>query len=245
MYVYALTVGRNEAHRYLKEMLSNMYNFVDGHFFFDDQSDDGTLEIAKKFGCVTAQRSIYEPSFLEHEGGFRQTAWNAFEREMHPKEGDWVVVIDCDEMLVWNGIQNRHLLKHELEYLGGMNGVMIDIPEIFGFKDGVPLVRFDGLWGTIHAPRLFPYKLGGQYHMGSMGVPAVPGYVMTGPWGAIQGMYILHYGYAREEDRRAKFERYSAHTDGHAAQHVNSILSEDMQLEPWTGPYIEPWTQSA
>jgi len=47
MRIFGLTVGRNEAGRYLETMLWHMHGIVDNHFFFDDRSDDETVSIAE------------------------------------------------------------------------------------------------------------------------------------------------------------------------------------------------------
>lgn len=242
MRVFGLTVGRNEADRYLETMLWHMHGIVDNHFFFDDRSDDETVSIAEEY-CVVEVRSALDPGFIFNEGAFRGLAWSAFEDAMHPEVGDWVLVIDCDEVLVSNrqylGIANSHheSLRDAVRRSGRI-AIDLAIPEVFGYDgNNYPLVRTDQLWGTIHAPRLFAYMPGGSYFHGSYGVPAVPNYVQKGPWDSTDLISLMHYGYADSRDQLAKYQRYRGN-DGHSNRHVESIISSAMVLEPWHKPFV-------
>lgn len=242
MRLFALTVGRNERYRYLEPMLAHMKEIVDDHFFFDDQSDDGTEKLAAIAGCEVRVRSANVPGFSLNEGMFRNEAWRMFEIVMEPRIGDWVLVIDCDEFLV-SRLGGRDRIRQDVEMAilnaGGSRAINLDIPEVFGVsEEGTPLVRQDRLWGTIHAPRLFAYQPGGQYFHGPVGVPAVPSYVMSGvQWGGAPQLALMHYGYAREVDQQAKYERYNGRA-GHGDAHVQSIISPDKELTRW--PYHSP-----
>ena len=224
MKIFALTVGRNEEHRYLRPMIDNLYGVVDGHFFFDDCSTDGTRDIAWGFGCVVQERSPFICSFAENEGIFRGAAWMAFEHYMHPQLGDWVLVIDCDEFLA-----AKKTIRLD-SMIGARQAVCLNIPEVFGFdEDGTPLVRVDRLWGTIHAPLFFAYQPGGDYPQDHFGVPAVPTYVMGEGWDTTDDFALIHFGYANSADHQMKYDRYVGHA-GHSNQHVESILAPDKQL---------------
>lgn len=236
MRIFALTVGRNEADRYLAPMLRHMHDIVDGHFFYDDQSDDETVELATAAGCTVRTRADTVPSFVENEGAFREAAWNVFQAVMSPMVGDWVLVIDCDEVLVSSGMDERRTL--EAAAMQGVDAVTLNIPEVFGFDgDGCPLIRTDGAWPTIHAPRYFGYKPGGTYFHGEFGVPAVPSYAQAARRGSADTLSLMHYGYADGRDKAIKYERYSGHF-GHGHQHVQSIITKP-ELVRWGGPYVK------
>jgi hypothetical protein len=66
-----------------------------------------------------------------------------------------------------------------------------------------------------------------------MGCGSAPTYVENAKSVAARDVAILHYGYASEADRRAKYARYS-NRPGHNIRHVESILRKP-ELEPWTG----------
>lgn len=239
MSVYALTVGKNEADRYLEPMLHNTADAVDGHFFFDDQSTDDTVAIARRY-CTVSERTDDSPSFLEHEGQFRQTAWWAFETYMRVEEGDWVLAIDCDEFLVTNDdpYSAIHTAVRDARRSGQV-AVMMPVPEVFGFDgDGTPMVRTDGFWGRIAGTRLFEYRRGGKFSDKPMGCGSEPSYVGSGKHGpAPRGVWLMHYGYARPEDVAAKYERYNALAHGHADSHIQSI-PKPPGLSRWDGPWV-------
>jgi hypothetical protein len=237
MTIFALTVGHNEEHRYLRSMLANVREWTDVHFFYDDRSDDETYNIAFRSRCITYRRSLGSPSFAENEGEFRGRAWQAFEAVCTPREGDWVLVIDCDEMLVGDGRPVGEALDDVLCSVE-KGAVDLNIPEVFGFdSDGCPLVRVDGLWGTIHAPRLFTYRSGGSYFPGKVGVPAVPSYVMAAHWESTSLISLMHFGYAKEIDQIIKFNRYF-NQPGHLEAHVKSIMTDQKQLVRWEYPLV-------
>jgi hypothetical protein len=235
MKIFGLTVGRNEADRYLMPMLLHMTDVVDSHFFYDDRSDDDTAAVATWGGCCVTVRPEELQSFVQDEGDFRNQAWQAFEKAMNPDPGDWVLVIDCDEVLVHTvpGGDVGEVLRQEILW-SDKKAIDLMIPEVFGLTaKGFPLVRTDGLWGTIHAPRLFRYQSDGQYFLGDFGVPAVPTYVMGASWGQTERLALMHYGYADDRDKVAKHERY-ANGGGHNDRHVKSILGP-YTTRPWMG----------
>ena len=245
MRIIGLTVGRNEQHRYLEPMLEHMSGLLDHHFFYDDASTDDTFDIARKY-CSTWIRQPDVPSFVESEGAFRADAWRCMETYMGPQLGDWIIVIDCDEVLVCTLPYEWRSCLHLLCESAPSNVVAIDlaIPEVFGIDiDGCPLIREDRLWGTIHAPRLCRYFPGAQYYGGpGFGVPAVPSYVMGGPWESTDQIQLMHYGYARREDQSLKYERYSS-DNGHSNAHVQSIIAEDRSLVRWKTGYVKSMSE--
>lgn len=241
MRIFASTVGRDEEHRWLRRMLASCAGAFDGHFFYDDGSRDRTLEIASSAGCTTVSRPADVPSFLEHESQFRQNAWWAFEDALHPTEGDWILSIDCDEILVAAG-EPRDVLRKICGDAGAYTALLVTIPEVFGFQteaDGAetPLVRTDGYWGTIRGTRLFRYQKGGTFSGKAMGSGSEPQYAARGPFQPAVGLWLMHLGYARREDQQAKHARYSAlMTHGHNDRHIQSII-EQPTLVPWEGPW--------
>jgi hypothetical protein len=241
MRIFASTVGRNEEHRWLRRMLASCEGAFDGHFFYDDQSSDRTLELAETAGCTAVSRPPDVPSFLEHEGQFRQHAWFALEEALKPTEDDWILSIDCDEILLTAGKPDEVL--HTVCGNAGANvALLVTIPEAFNFEvtaDGreIPLVRTDGYWGTIRGTRLFRYRQGGVFSGKPMGSGSEPQYATRGPYQPAVGLWLMHLGYARRDDQIAKHARYSALMEhGHNDRHVQSII-ETPTLVPWEGPW--------
>lgn len=230
--IWGVMCVRNEAERYLADVLEWHLGFLDGVFVFDDQSTDDTVAVAQGFDDVLVEvRPDDVPSFLEHEGEFRQAGWEAFETSFQPMVGDWVLAIDADELFVAPGDERVALLdiirfaEHDKT-----RAAKLRIEEIFAVDGATPMQRIDGHWKSIGGIRLTKYdptfkfanrKLGG----GSVPVPRGPVLDATDWSGGLQ-----HFGYVRAEDRRQKYERYTAFA-GHNTDHVRSIVKAP-QLKP-------------
>lgn len=242
--VISLTVGKNEADRYLRPVLGHLTQVVDTAVFYDDQSTDSTPSIARDCGCVGLVRDDSFASFSDDEGAFRADSWKTLMATARPEEGDWVLINDCDEVLIGDMESDPALVRLallatvDLAEVQGCVAVDLHIPEVFGHQDGTPLVRTDGEWGNIHGPRLFAYRPGATFPQGRMGAPSAPLYVMGAPqhYHHTNRLSLMHYGYADPADWRMKFERYAG-VPGHANAHVQSILGEKM-VTPWGGPHI-------
>lgn len=226
---------RNEGDRYLAHVL-DWHSFLDGVFVYDDQSTDDTVACAREWGASQViERTNDVPSFMQHEGEFRQAAWEQFEISMHPQLGDWVLSIDADEF--WEPAYGspRERLDDAVcvAKAGDSNGVTLNVVEVFDVdREGKTWRRTDGFWGTITATRLFAYQLGGRIANREMGCGSVPTYVSTAGHPTTTGA-LVHYGYATPDDRQAKFLRYSNHrNNGHNPQHIASIIEQ---------PFLTPW----
>lgn len=236
--VLCLTVGRNEADRYLAQMLENTAGFADAHFFYDDQSTDDTAVIAKSFCTEVITRPSSVPPFIENEGAFRQAAWDAFNETLNPHTGDWVLSIDCDEFLIASH-DPRVAVRTAIDLAidAGNVAVAIPIPEVFRADDDGVHVRTDGYWGTIVGTRLFEWRFqGAKFRDKKMGSGSEPLYVANGTYLKQDVVKIMHFGYADPADQKLKHERYTNLTDhGHADKHVQSIITPPT-LARWDGP---------
>lgn len=231
MSIFALMVTRNEADRYLDLALAALTLSVDGVFVYDDQSTDNTVDVARSYGAWTTTRPDSVPQFLDHEGRFRQAAWNAFCETTVPEIGDWVLAVDADELVVADG-DAKEILASNTDDGGAWN---IRIPETFDLRDGVPYVRTDGYWGSIMGTRFFAFQPGGVFRDRPMASGSEPTFVPN-TRRVLEKFWLLHLGYAKEEDRVAKYERYSTRT-GHGDSHVASII-QPPTLRRWDGPSI-------
>lgn len=232
MRLFSLTVARNEADRYLLSMLNAVTRLVDESFLFDDSSTDGTVRAAEHFGCKVGLRREETTTFLQSEGGFRQAAWTSFEHLCAPEEGDWVLAIDADEIVV--GPNLVEALRYELPRMAmeqGCDSVVFPIAEVFDIVDGHPQVRTDGYWDSISAPRLFAYHQGGQFEDKKMACGSAPTYVSKCQKMTQQEVGLLHYGYCTPEDRLERYQRYVG-AGGHGENHVASIVAP-ATTKPW------------
>jgi glycosyltransferase involved in cell wall biosynthesis len=240
MRVVAYMPTKNEEHRYLHACLRELTQVVDEVVVYDDQSTDNTPDIAESYGCRVAVRPVTVPSFLQHEGRFRQAAYDFTTRFCEP--GDWIVAVDADEFVGHpEGGVKDNLYAACANANSASNAILIQKHEVFGFdEDGTPLVRVDGFWGQIIGTRLFRYLHGGVIADKAMGSGCEPTYVNNRPPERNNhGIYLLHYGYATGEDQVIKHERYSSLIDhGHNDRHIQSIVQEP-QLKRFEYPYPE------
>lgn len=242
MTIFGIMPVKNEADRYLKDALLNAANVVDTLFVYDDQSTDDTIDIVWEVTPNFWVRRDDVPTFLEHEGRFRQDCWNQFESQCQPKAGDWVLAVDADEALIAHGATDPsdtwRVVREEIKLAEQSSvSIRLPVPEVYGRDDdGTPLVRQDGFWAQVRGLRLFQWRPGGVFRDAPMGCGSEPTYVAHSMWMPSPSLYLMHFGYEQLEDQIAKHKRYTSLLDhGHDNSHVQSIVGEK-RLVRWTGP---------
>lgn len=224
--IYAQMIGRNESSRFLEDVLQRISTQVDKVIFTDDGSEDDTLEIASKYAEVF---QTPRPMFTEHEGQLRSFAWSNLQK--FAKTGDWVIAIDCDEKLFHTSNES---IKKVLE------SSPFDVVNVrFYHMWNETQYRVDKLWTPNNSSRIFRYVDNGGFANRKLACGSEPTYV--GEWLRARnywensGLVMQHLGYTRDEDKRAKFERYSTLDGGafHQLQHINSIMDPNPVLIDW------------
>lgn len=222
-------VARNEADRFLPDVLKHLSSIVDEIVFTDDCSDDKTPEIAESFGAHVYRTD--EPTFVKHEGQLRTSAWRNLTK--HAKPGDWILAIDADEKL-WATRPNLTLSKL-------MNQDRYDVLNIqFVHMWNEKQYRIDKFWAPHPSTRLFRYFYGGQFKDVKMACGSEPTYVdilvHRRRYLMDTGLLMQHLGYVRDEDKKAKYERYMTLDGGdfHAKSHIESIMDPNPELVDWT-----------
>lgn len=242
MRIFSLIVGKNETSRYLQSCLKWNVPLFDGTLYYDDDSTDNSLEVAEKAGCVVVSRSPDVPTFMDHEGAFRQDSLGTLQRVFNPVPGeDWVFVIDTDEFLVSTDevLGTRETMNQLIRAAISRDcwSIRVPRPEMWKIdEDGRHYMRTDGFWGTITTTKLFRWEDDGEIKQVPMGCGSEPMYlfrrrIYTNPFA---GLVLLHYGYVADEDLQAKYDRYNSIEHGHNDAHIQSIIKQ---------PNLDRWTQ--
>jgi len=222
-------VGRNEASKYLPEVLERLKSQVDEIVFTDDCSDDNTAEIASKYANVY---KTPKPMFTTHEGRLRRYAW--LNLENHAAEGDWIIAIDCDEMLY----DSSDISKTEIKQI--LNSSEKDVVNVrFYHMWNDNQYRVDKLWAPNNSSRIFRFMSGAMFRDRTLACGSEPTYVTDlinqRNYFVNSNLIMQHLGYIKDEDKQSKYERYSTLDGGefHALNHINSIVDPNPVLINW------------
>lgn len=224
--IIAQMVGKNETSRFLTQVLERLSQQVDKIIFTDDCSDDDTAQVASKYAEIF---STNKTLFTEHEGNLRALAWKNL--ELFAKEGDWILAIDCDE-----------LLYHEanLDLRQCLSNSPYDVVNVrFFHMWNEKQYRVDKLWAPNNSSRIFRFKNGGSFFDRKLACGSEPTYVqdwlMTRNYWTHSGLVMKHLGYLKDEDKHIKYERYMNLDKGqfHNLKHIESIIDQSPVLMNW------------
>lgn len=240
MRIHCIMCVKNEKERYLHASLEWHRGQFDSYFIYDDQSDDGTLEFLQNYGDISVEtRPDSVPSFMEHEGKFRQAAFNSFVDRIEPDEGDWILSLDADEFAVTDYgalYQTLRIITSSAEDAGTAS-LDMQIPEVWNLL--TLDLRIDGFWGSLSSPRLWRYIPPVEFANKSMACGSWPTYISNLQKHNSIIVKLYHFGYAVEADRIAKHQRYKG-LPGHNPTHIESIVKQPL-LAKWssgTKPHV-------
>jgi glycosyltransferase involved in cell wall biosynthesis len=227
--IVAQMVGRNESSRFLEDVLKRIKSQVDHIVFTDDCSTDNTAEIASGYASVYKNS---EPLFSVNEGLLRSTAWSNLEN--HAKEGDWVIAIDCDEMLY-----NSNELDN-MDIKSVLSKSPFDVVNVrFYHMWNKTQYRVDKLWAPNNSSRIFRFKLNGKFLDRKLACGSEPTYVIEDirrrNYWLNSGLIMQHLGYTFDDDKQNKYMRYMNLDKGefHNIKHIESIIDPNPTLINW------------
>lgn len=224
--IIAQMIGKNESSRFLKEVLEKLSGQVDKIVFTDDCSTDDTPQVASKYAEVFQSP---EPLFNVHEGKLRAFAWSNLEK--FAKVGDWIIAIDCDEML-------HHTENEEIKSV--LNRSPYDVVNVrFYHMWNATQYRVDKLWAPNNSSRIFRFMNDGGFANKALACGSEPTYVNDwlrhrNYW-VNSGLVMQHLGYIYDDDKKDKYQRYASIDGGrfHNINHINSILDSNPVLINW------------
>lgn len=201
-------LARNEAGRYLKEVLENALSFCGEVVVLDDGSTDETAEIAEAAGCYVQHRGDCIGGFWGgDESTPRAQLWDLAAARAGP--GGWVYVFDSDHLL--EGITPDAFKC--LCSASQAEGWAFRLYDLWGAR-GVH--RVDSFWQAWRMPRVWlarvplsegfapEWKAVRGIHTGHF-----PANLLLGEVGVVPGLAAIHHlGYVSEVDREAKAAKY-------------------------------------
>lgn len=224
----AMLPVRNEAGRYLKAVLDQLSEYVDGIVIVDDASTDETPEICLNHPGVLVYHRLPEPLFNSDEAALRSLLWDKTV-ELNPK---WVMAVDADEIF------ESDIIK-EIPELTTQKQVDFFFFTTIHFWDNLSYYRVDGLWDPKLSKTPCLYRLhkdigyhwsNRKLHCGRFPVECYQ-YPLS-----LSKVPLLHLGYVKKQDQISKSQRYlSVDPEGRYCplNHYQSITIL---------PYLKQWT---
>lgn len=236
MNLAASVIVRNELDRYLVPFITHLQAFCDQIVVVDDFSDDGTFEwLASADRVNVIQLPSNGEFFSGHEGHRRQYLLD-YTLNQRP---DWVLAIDADEF-----ITDPVMIR---DYIEGPREVgLLDMEEVWKAGPTQLSIRTDGGWRPHACPILWKTSLSGRRGQRlriadrALACGREPQQIRRYMGKARPtGASILHFGWAKESGRPARFERYVTADGGqfHQNAHLQSIMWPDskvrLEQKPW------------
>lgn len=203
--IVAAILARNEADRYLREVLTNVSLLCDDIVLVDDNSTDGTVEMAREFDAKVLALDSIDGWWGKAEAPARAMLWNAAVAEAG-LDG-WVYVADADHILA-------EVTRQDLHQLARASHVNAWAWPLWDCWDSPVQHRVDGYWVGWAYPRPWMAK-------------AYPAPDFQPSWSR-QGLHVGHFpsnypfaygvapggiqhlGYVKAADRAAKAAKYLA-----------------------------------
>mgnify|MGYP003414643337 CR=1 FL=1 len=221
-------VVKNEANRYLKQVLLSVKPFIAHAVIVDDASTDNTVEVCREILFpIPLTLVINASSKFSNEVELRKQQWE----ETIKTDPEWILSLDADEVF-------EDKFKDNIKPLLAKSKVDVYYFRLYDFWDQ-DHYREDRFWMAhlYYRPYLVRYKKNVKYeweevpqHCGRFPKTIFQFTMATSP------LRLKHYGWATEEDRKAKHERYKK-LDPEAKygwkEQYDSILDPSPRLIRW------------
>lgn len=222
-------IMKNEADRYLRRVLEDAKKYITDAVIIDDASTDNSVAICEEILKDIPLKIVKnKESLFSNEIVLRKQQWE----ETVKTNPDWIVFLDADQIFE----EKFHEGIHELILSPHVDAFYF---RLYDFWDENHY-REDEHWQAQNRHRIFlvryrpdiPYV---WHHEKAQHCGSYP----TTIWkliGGITSLRLKHYGWAKEEDRIAKYERYRL-LDPDAKygikEQYDSILDSDPNLVAW------------
>ncbi|HBV95796.1 MAG TPA: hypothetical protein DEF36_01925 [Desulfotomaculum sp.] len=188
---------RNEADRWLETVLQQMAMVCDIIIIVDDCSTDETPEICKKYGEVFySDRSYWGTNELKQ----RKFLWHLAVGEAKPD--DWILCLDADETFDRPDLIRDYIQQAEAAGCNSLAFPLYDMWSPTHYRDDEYWQAHNGVWPfCVKYEDIDYFWKETPLHCGRFPMNA-------GVKIASCPVRIQHWGWARPEDRREKYERY-------------------------------------
>ncbi|MBP1760879.1 MAG: hypothetical protein H6Q64_421 [Firmicutes bacterium] len=197
--IVAMMPVRNEAGRYLKEVLAHLSRWVDAIVILDDCSDDDTIDVTGHFEKVIVYKND-EPLFASNEPAMRRKLWQLAAEE----KPDWIVAVDADEIFEDRIINEIDLLLDQNDFYG------ISF-RVFDFWQDPASYRIDGGWNPWRKSLLFMVRynphLDSQWMQREVHCGRFP-QAYENRIAYYSDIRVKHYGWLNPEDHYRKYLYY-------------------------------------
>lgn len=221
-------IVRDEADRYLTEVLESARAYINDAVIIDDGSLDNTVNLCHKLLDVIPHKIIKnKQSGFHNEWQLRSRQW----AETVAVNPDWILFLDADEIF-------EEKFKTGVKELIKNNACDVYLFRLYDFWDAEHY-REDDLWQAhkLYRPFMLRYHNDAHYtfkqtaqHCGRM-----PANVFDFPY-ELSNYRLKHFGWAKKSDRIEKYNRYLSFDPdgiyGSLAQY-HSILDPDPKLKKW------------
>jgi len=253
MKLVASAIVRNEIGRYLEPWLDHLVDFCDEVRLIDDWSTDHTAVRITDYvadGKPVTGMYRHDHSFDQHEGRARQELldWTLEAKPTH------VLAIDADEFIT-DGARLREIL---MTSPSSHRAWSLPMREIWEVGDDGLCQREDGGWRAHKTPLLWkvPSVFDRTWRIDDKALACgrIPTAVRDMRSALVDEVSILHFGWANEAERQARYDRYMSIDGGafHARSHLRSIMDPCSRIRlvahswPETlAPYREAITTAA
>lgn len=222
----ASLVVHNELSRYLHPCIEGLLEFCDAIFVLDDHSTDGTYEWLMEHPC--AEVIVVKNGkgrFYDHEGELRQRLLSL----TLATQPTHILAVDADEF-----IADGRMLRQSLKNMPMQEVWTLQMQEVWKADENALWIRADGGWRAHETTCLYrvPAQLPVDFGIANKQLASgrEPVYVQHRYRASVRtGTDILHFGWANEHERRARYTRYEVADGGrfHTSNHLQSILDPD------------------
>jgi len=193
-------IVKNEAGRYLNQMLNSLKGHIDEAVIIDDGSSDNTIKMCKEILAGIPLHIIQnEKSMFANEVNLREKQWN----ETIKTNPDWILNLDADEILEASFWDNAQKLIDNKNY------------DFYSFRlyDMWNETRYreDEYWNAHNSYRPFLMRYQPSFNYKWNETPQHCGRFPINTFSfpkATSEFRVKHLGWATQEDRAEKYKRY-------------------------------------